>query len=307
MYRIGIDIGGNSTKIGIVNHNGIVHKSCVLDKEHYADINYFVEKVAESIFAFGEKEIAGIGIGAPNANYRTGTIDFPPNLPWKGITPLAGMISAKTNLPVKMTNDANAAAIGEMKFGAARGMKDFIVITLGTGIGSGIVANGELIAGHNGFAGELGHTTIHTGGRLCGCGRKGCLEAYASATGVAFTAREWLAETAEQTLLRYIPINEITAKNVYEAAIESDALALRIFEYTGNLLGEAFANFIAFSNPEAIILFGGLTRAGNLLLKPIKESVEKNVLPIYRGKTKILVSELKESDAAILGASALVT
>ncbi len=222
------------------------------------------------------------------------------------------MISEKTKLPVKITNDANAAAIGEMKFGAARGMKDFIVITLGTGVGSGIVANGEPVLGHNGLAGELGHTIIQAGGRRCGCGRKGCLEAYASATGVANTAREWLAEmTSVETwraasLLRNISPEEITAKDVYQAAVNGDALALRIFDYTGKLLGEAFANFILFSNPEAIILFGGLTRAGDLLLNPLLESVEKNVLPVYRGKTKILLSGLKESDAAILGASALI-
>ena len=306
MYTIGIDIGGTSTKIGIVNESGKVLNFSVLGKEHYEPINHFVEKIVKSIAAFGENEIAGIGVGAPNANYRAGTIDFPPNLPWKGVTPLAELISARTNLPVKMTNDANAAAIGEMKFGAARGMQDFIVITLGTGVGSGIVANGELIAGHNGFAGELGHATIIANGRPCGCGRKGCLEAYTSATGVARTACEWLAETDEPSVLRNIPAEKIIAKDVFEAATKGDALALRVFEYTGSLLGEAFAGFIAFSNPEAIILFGGLTKAGDLLLDPIKKSTENSVLPIYRGKTKILVSELNESDAAILGASALI-
>jgi glucokinase len=306
MYTIGIDIGGTSTKIGIVSNDGKVLKSCIVCEEHYADIHHFVEEITNCVFSFGEKQIAGIGVGAPNANYRAGTIDYPPNLPWKGVTPLAEMLSKKTNLPVKMTNDANAAAIGEMKFGAARGMKDFIVITLGTGVGSGIVANGELIVGHNGFAGELGHTTVQANGRLCGCGRKGCLEAYTSATGVARTACEWLAETNEPSELRKLAAEKITSKDVFEAATKGDALALRIFEYTGNLLGEAFANFIAFSNPEAIILFGGLTKAGDLLLNPIKASVEKNVLPIFRGKTKILISELKESDAAILGASALI-
>ena len=307
MYTIGIDLGGTSTKIGIVNNDGKVLKITSLDKEFYGDIHLFVEKIAESISAFGEKHIAGIGIGAPNANYRTGTIDYPPNLPWKGVTPLAEMISAKTNLPVKMTNDANAAAIGEMKFGAARGMTDFIIITLGTGVGSGIVVNGELIVGNNGFAGELGHTIVQADGRLCGCGRKGCLEAYTSATGVARSAREWLAESDEPSLLRNIAIEKITSKDVNDAAVKGDALALRVYEYTGKILGEAFAGFIAFSNPEAIILFGGLTGAGDLLLNPIKENVDKNVLPIFRGKTKILISTLPDSDAAILGASALVS
>jgi glucokinase len=306
MYAIGIDIGGTSTKIGIVNREGKILESCILGKEYYDDLNQFTDKIAETVAAFGEKNIMGIGIGAPNANYRKGTIEYPPNLPWKGVTPFAEMIAAKTKLPVKITNDANAAAIGEMKFGAARGMQDFIIITLGTGVGSGIVANGELIVGHSGFAGELGHTTVIADGRMCGCGRKGCLEAYTSAVGVARTAKERLAENTESSLLRSIALEEITSKDVYEAAEKGDALALSIFEYTGNLLGEAFASFIAFSAPEAIILFGGLTRAGDLLLNPIKESVNRNVLPIFRSKTNILLSELKESDAAILGASALI-
>jgi len=219
---------------------------------------------------------------------------------------LARLISDATyNIPVTLTNDANAAAIGEMTYGAARGMKDFIEITLGTGVGSGIVVGGNLVYGHDGFAGELGHTVIRKGGRVCGCGLNGCLETYASATGVARTAREFLVSRTEKSLLREIDSENITSKDVYDAAVKGDRLAQEIFEFTGNILGEALANFVAFSSPEAIILFGGLTKAGDLILNPIRRSLEENVLKVWRGKVKILVSQLKESDAAILGASAL--
>ncbi|MDE6370669.1 MAG: ROK family protein, partial [Duncaniella sp.] len=251
-------------------------------------------------------KIHGIGIGAPNANYYTGMIEKLVNIPWPTPLPLAQMVSEKFNLPVAITNDANAAAIGEMTYGAARGMKNFIMITLGTGVGSGIVINGQMVYGHDGFAGELGHVVMkRNNGRLCGCGRTGCLEAYCSATGVARTAREFLELRNDPSVLRNIPLDQITSKDVYDAAVNGDKLALEIFNYTGNILGEAFADFVVFSSPEAIILFGGLSKAGELLLKPVRESMEKNLMPMFRGKIKVLVSELKEADAAVLGASAL--
>ena len=228
------------------------------------------------------------------------------NLPWPTPIPLADLVSEKFGIPVTITNDANAAAIGEMTYGAARGLKDFIMITLGTGVGSGIVINGQLVYGHDGNAGELGHVVIkRNNGRLCGCGRTGCLEAYCSATGVARTAREFLEARTEPSLLRNLPIEEITSKDVYDAAVAGDQLAKDIFEFTGTLLGEAFADFITFSSPEAIILFGGLAKSGDLLMNPIKNSLDKNILKVFKGKTKILLSELKESDAAVLGASSL--
>ena len=252
--------------------------------------------------------IKGIGIGAPNGNYYSGTIEYAPNLHWKGIVPLAKMVTEKFHKPCTLTNDANAAAVGEMMYGAARGMRDFIMITLGTGVGSGIVSNGQMIYGHDGFAGELGHTIIRPGGRLhWGTGAHGSLEVYASATGIAITAKEMLDEQIRvESLLRLTCHDEITSKTVSEAAAKGDKLALDVFKFTGEILGEALANFVMFSSPEAIILFGGVIKAGKILLDPIKESMEKNLLPIFQNKVKLVFSELKESDAAILGASALV-
>ena len=248
-----------------------------------------------------EDKIEGVGVGAPNGNYFNGTIEYSPNLPWKGIIPLAQMLENKLKLPVTITNDANAAAIGEMTYGAARGIKDFIMITLGTGVGSGIVVNGQLVYGHDGFAGELGHVIMRRqNGRLCGCGRTGCLEAYTSATGVARTAREFLEIRTDESSLRLLPIQDITSKDVYEAAVSGDKLAIEIFNYTGTMLGEAFADFVTFSSPKAIILFGGLARAGELIMRPIREAMEKNILNIFKGKTELLFSELKESDACLL-------
>ncbi len=228
------------------------------------------------------------------------------NLPWPTPIPLAQLVSEKFGIPVAITNDANAAAIGEMTYGAARGIRDFIMITLGTGVGSGIVINGNLVYGHDGFAGELGHVIMkRNNGRLCGCGRTGCLEAYCSATGVARTAREFLEIRNEPSLLRNIPVDEITSKDVYDAATAGDKLAKDVFDYTGDILGQALADFTTFSAPEAFILFGGLAKSGDLLMKPLRNSMEKNMLPIWKGKVKILLSELKEADAAVLGASAL--
>jgi glucokinase len=255
----------------------------------------------------GKKKIQGIGIGAPNGNFYTGTIEYAPNLLWKGIIPLAELVQKTFNLPAALTNDANAAAVGEMMYGAARGMKDFIMITLGTGVGSGIVANGHLVLGHDGFAGELGHITVIPNGRFHpGTGLYGSLESYASATGVVRTAQEFLLESEEPSLLRNIPARELDSREVYNCALKGDALAKRVYEYTGKILGEAMANFVMFSSPQAIILFGGLTKAGDMLLDPVREHMEKNMLPIFRNKVKLIFSELKESDAAILGASALV-
>lgn len=277
----------------------------------FNEVEDYVNELHTELFRLLEQnnatdKIMGIGVGAPNGNYFNGTIEFAPNLPWRGVIPLAQMLTDRFGIPVSLTNDANAAAIGEMTYGAARGLKDFIMITLGTGVGSGIVVNGQLVYGHDGFAGELGHVIVRpNNGRLCGCGRTGCLEAYTSATGVARTAREFLEVRNDPSSLRQIPIQDITSKDVYDAAITGDKLALEIFDYTGKILGEAFANFIAFSSPKAIILFGGLAKAGDLILKPIKEAMDRNTLNIYKGKVKIMFSELKESDAAVLGASAL--
>jgi glucokinase len=250
--------------------------------------------------------VKGIGIGAPNGNYYTGTIEYAPNLHWKGIVPLTKLITAKFNLPSALTNDANAAAIGEMNYGAARGMRDFIMITLGTGVGSGIVTNGQLILGHDGNAGELGHTIIRPGGRKHWSTQlDGSLEAYCSATGIAIKAIEMLNESKEDSLLRHYD-GKIDSKVAYECAIKGDKIAQEVYRFTGQVLGEALANFIMFSSPEAIILFGGVIKAGDLIMNPTKEYMEKNLLPIFQNKVKLIFSELKEADAAILGASALV-
>ena len=310
-YVVGIDIGGTNTVFGIVDARGNVLASNSIKTAKHAKIEDYVEELYQELTRLidannATDKILGIGIGAPNANYFSGMIEGSVNLPWPTPIPLADLVSEKFGIPVTITNDANAAAIGEMTYGAARGLKDFIMITLGTGVGSGIVINGQLVYGHDGNAGELGHVVIkRNNGRLCGCGRTGCLEAYCSATGVARTAREFLEARTEPSLLRNLPIEEITSKDVYDAAVAGDKLAKDIFEFTGNLLGEAFADFITFSSPEAIILFGGLAKSGDLLMNPIKNSLDKNILKVFKGKTKILLSELKESDTAVLGASSL--
>ena len=310
-YVVGIDIGGTNTVFGVVDARGTVLYSGSIKTGKYAEIEEYVTALGQGLTQIieqvgGPEKIKGIGVGAPNGNYFNGCIEFAPNLPWKGKIPLAQLISEKVGgIPVALTNDANAAAIGEMTYGAARGMKDFIVITLGTGVGSGIVINGQLVYGHDGFAGELGHVIVRRNGRQCGCGRQGCLEAYTSATGVARTAREFMEIRKEDSVLREIDPADITSKDVYDAAMKNDKLALEIFEMTGKMLGEAFADFVAFSSPEAIILFGGLTKAGDLIMDPVKRAMDANMLKVYEGKTKLLVSQLKESDAAVLGASAL--
>ncbi len=311
-YVIGVDIGGTGTKYGIADKDGNVLHSSSMSTNTHEQVHTFIDELYEKLSELIEKvggvgRIKGIGVGAPNGNVYTGTIEYAPNLPWKGVIPFAKMLQDKFKLPVKLTNDANAAAVGEMMYGAAKGMKDFIMITLGTGVGSGIVANGQLIYGHDGFAGELGHTIIIPDGRLHpGTGKKGSLESYASATGVAQSAMEILRDTARPSLLRNIPIEKITSKDVFEAAQQDDEVAKEVFEFTGKILGMSLANFVMFSSPEAIILFGGLTKAGDLILKPTREHMEANVIEIFENKVKILFSHLKESDAAILGASALM-
>jgi glucokinase len=311
-YVVGIDIGGTNTVFGIVDARGHIVASDSIKTKQHVDFNDYISDLHEGLSRLlkqndAEDKIQGIGIGAPNANYYTGEIQNPPNLPWGPIVPLAEKVSqAFKGIPVAITNDANAAALGEMTYGAARGMKDFIMITLGTGVGSGIVINGQLVYGSDGFAGELGHLIVkRNNGRVCGCGRTGCLEAYCSATGVARTAREFLEIRNEPSLLRNLQIEDITSKDIYDAAMNGDKMAKDIFEYTGKILGESFADMVAFSSPQAIVLFGGLSKSGELLLKPLKEAFEKSVMPVFKGKTKILLSELKESDAAVLGASAL--
>ncbi|NCW12617.1 MAG: ROK family protein [Chitinophagia bacterium] len=311
-FVVGVDIGGTGTKFGIVDNVGNVLFASEISTKKHKEVTSFIDELHQELSVLIEKvggvgRIKGIGVGAPNGNVYTGTIEYAPNLPWKGIIPLAKMLQDKFKIPVRLTNDANAAAVGEMMYGAAQGMKDFIMITLGTGVGSGIVANGQLIYGHDGFAGELGHTIIIPDGRLHpGTGKKGSLESYASATGVTQSAIEILDQTDRPSLLRAIPKTELNSKAVFEAATKGDEVAKEVFEFTGKILGMALANFVMFSSPEAIILFGGLTKAGDLILKPTREHLESNVIEIFQNKVKILVSHLKESDAAILGASALM-
>ena len=311
-YVVGIDIGGTNTVFGIVDARGNVLASSSIKTQRHQQFDDYIAELHEELSKLigencGIERVKGIGVGAPNANYYTGNIEHAANLPWKGIIPFAEVMSNKFGVPVALTNDANAAAIGEMTYGAARGMKDFIMITLGTGVGSGIVSNGHLIYGHDGFAGELGHVIIRReNGRLCGCGSKGCLETYTSATGVARTAREFLeTRSNEDSLLRKIALESITSKDVFDAAQDGDQIAKDVFAFTGQVLGEALADFVKFSSPEAIILFGGLAKSGDLLMKPLRQSMEDNLMPIFKGKVKLLFSEMKDADAAILGASAL--
>lgn len=312
-FVVGVDVGGQTTKIGVVDARGCVLAQTVIRSDTFgSDAAAYIKALAAGILgvikdADKEGQIRGVGVGAPNGNYYTGTVAFAPNLAWaaNGSVEFAKMLTDELGgIPVSLTNDANAAAVGEMTYGAARGMKNFIMITLGTGVGSGIVIDGKVVYGHDGFAGELGHTNVvRYNGRTCGCGRTGCLEAYCSAIGVARTAREWLEAGDEPSMLR--ECGNITSKDVYDAAKAGDAMALRIFDYTGTLLGRSFADFIAFSAPEAIVLFGGLARSKEFLYEPMLKSMNANVLSIWRDKVKIVFSQLKESDAAILGASAL--
>lgn len=311
-YVIGLDLGGTNSVFGIVDENANVLATTSIRTAGQNDLNLYMDAAIGALQPMidkvgGIENIHGMGIGAPNGNFYTGNIEYAPNLPWKGIVPFSKLFKERLGVPVVMTNDANAAALGEMTYGVAKGMKNFIMITLGTGVGSGIVINGQLVYGCDGFAGELGHVTVDYSekARLCGCGRRGCLEAYCSATGVARTAKEILSETDKPSSLRDIPIDEITSRDVSIAAEHGDEVALDIYKFTGELLGKSCANFTAFSSPEAYVFFGGLTKAGNLLMDPIKKAYDEHVMEIYKGKAKMLISQLDDAQAAVLGASAL--
>lgn len=303
---IGIDIGGTNTVFGLVDEQGncLVQKS--LKTKDYSKPEDFVAvlsaELKELIASHKNISVIGMGVGAPNGNYYTGTIDFAPNLNWEGIVPLAQLLQEYFTFPVVLTNDANAAAIGERIYGAAKGVEDFVMVTLGTGLGSGFVVNGDLVYGHDGFAGELGHTIVEKNGRECGCGRKGCLETYASASGIVRTAKEFL-EKSNNNLLA--DVKELSSKSIADAALKGDALALEIFDYTAEKLGFSLANTVALTSPKLIVLFGGLAQSGDLILKPTKKYMEAYLLNIYQNKVAIVPSKLNASDAAILGASAL--
>lgn len=313
-YVIGLDLGGTNSVFGIVDARGEIKATTAIKTQGYDNVEDYVDACVDALQVIidqvgGIEKIKAMGIGAPNGNFYNGTIEFAPNLAWAhdGVVPLAKLFCERlNNIPVGLTNDANAAAVGEMIYGVARGMKNFIVLTLGTGVGSGIVINGQLVYGSDGFAGELGHVIMRReNGRTCGCGRTGCLEAYCSATGVARTARELLATTQEPSLLREMDPEKITSLDVSIAAGKGDKLAKEIYEFTGEMLGEACADMAAFSSPEAFIFFGGMTKAGDLIMDPIKRSYDKHVMKIFRGKAKFLVSGLDGASAAVLGASAI--
>ncbi|HRD56729.1 MAG TPA: ROK family protein [Ferruginibacter sp.] len=313
-FTIGIDIGGTTTKFGIVDDQGNILLQDRISSNKHEYVEDFIDELHKGIWPMIEKaggvdNINGIGMGAPNGNIYTGTIEYAPNLKWKGIIPIANLVGKKFGLPTRLTNDANAAAMGEMIYGCAKNMKHFITITLGTGVGSGIVIDGKIVVGHDGFAGELGHTIIRHNGRLHkSTGLKGSLESYASASGVRETAIELLTKYPEaDSLLRDYTINELTSETVYNCAMQGDSIANEIFDFTGEILGEALANFVMFSSPEAIVLFGGLTKANEILMRPTRRSMEANLLPIFQNKVKLIYSQLKEADAAILGASALMS
>ncbi|MCQ2300781.1 MAG: ROK family protein, partial [Bacteroidales bacterium] len=299
-YVVGMDIGGTNTVFGIVDQAGNVVCQDSIKTKAYPVIDDYVNAIGDKLDVLiesvgGKDKIQGMGVGAPNGNYYTGNIEFAPNLAWKGIVPLAKLFSERIGVPCKLTNDANAAAIGEMTYGAAKGMKHFIMITLGTGVGSGIVIDGKMVYGHDGFAGELGHIIAVPDGRECGCGRKGCLEAYCSATGIVRTAKEVLKNSYEPSTLRNVPEDELTSKDIFDCAMAGDAIAKDIFQKTGELLGKALANFTVFSSPEAFIIFGGLAKAGDLIFKPVKEAMEENMLAVFKNKVKVLPSQLKDA------------
>ena len=306
---VGVDVGGTNSPFGFVDREGnVLGKGSIKtsDFELFEDyLNALLKEVGAVAGTLKDVSIKGYGIGAPNGNYYTGSIDNAPNLRWKGKILFSEMVKSRTGIPAYLTNDANAAAIGEKVFGNAKDMNDFIVITLGTGLGSGIFCGGQLLYGYTGFAGELGHTTVIEGGRQCGCGRKGCLETYASATGIVATVNELLNENPNDSLLRGIEKEEIDSRLIYDVAVRGDKLALEAFEYTGNVLGKALANATAFSSPEAIFLFGGLANSGNYIFEPTIRYMEENMLNNFKGTVKVLPSGLKENSAAILGAAAL--
>lgn len=309
-YVIGLDLGGTNSVFGIVDARGNIVATTAIKTQAYPGFDDYVKASVDALMPIidtvgGIEKIKALGIGAPNGNYYNGTIEYAANLVWQGVVPIAKKFEEALGIPVIVTNDANAAAVGEFTYGVARGMKNFIMITLGTGVGSGIYINGQLVLGCDGLAGELGHLTVIPGGRTCGCGRKGCLETYCSATGVARTAREYLDKRDTPSLLRDIKPEDITSFEVYKAAVAGDELAKEIFEVTGSMLGEACANFALFCSPEAFIFMGGLTKAGDLLMKPLQKAYDEHVLSVYKGKAKLMLSGLKDSETAVLGASAL--
>lgn len=312
-YTIGLDLGGTNAVFGIVDGLGNIVEHTSIKTQEYDTAEAFVDAAVKALMPIIDKvgginTIEGMGIGAPNSNFYDGTIAYAPNITWAHdcVVPFAKMFNERLSIPVSITNDANAAALGEMTYGVAKGMKNFIMITLGTGVGSGIVINGQMVYGSDGLAGELGHVIMRReNGRLCGCGRNGCLEAYCSATGVARTAREFLDNSEEPSLLRELKPEDITSLEVSKAAAKGDALALRVYEFTGKMLGEACADFATFCSPEAFVFFGGLTKAGDLLMKPLLKSYTENVMGIFRGKAKFLISSLDGAGAAVLGASAI--
>jgi glucokinase len=303
---LGIDIGGTNTVWGIVDVRGQILSTGKISTKGHPNPETFMQALHTSVNAGAPAElisqITGIGIGAPNGNYYSGCIEFAPNLEWKGVIPLKDLSEKHFQIKTRITNDANAAALGEMQYGSARGMKDFIMVTLGTGVGSGFVANGALIYGHDGLAGELGHVIAVRNGRSCGCGRKGCLETYTSATGVVRTAQELLENYPGKSLLQNVPLS---SKEIANAAEKGDELSIQIFDFTAQILGQSLADAVAITSPSAIILFGGLAQSGELLMKPLKKYFEENLLSIYRNKVQILSSQLPESDAAVLGAAGL--
>ncbi len=306
---LGVDIGGTFSKFGFVDSDGncLIERSIQTESDKGAeDLLFRLFSVVKSLLKENASfNLIGIGIGAPNANYYKGTVELPPNLNW-GIVDVIKIVKKYYDLPAAITNDANAAAIGEYKFGAARGMKDFIVITLGTGLGSGIFCNGQLILGHDGFAGEIGHTIAVVNGRECGCGRKGCLETYASASGIKRTVFELMADSNCPSSLREISFTDLTSKDIFNAALKEDILALKAFDYTGSVLGRVLADSVAYTSPEAIILFGGLATAGDMIIGPTKRYMEENLLNIFKNKVKIIPSGFSEGNVAVLGSAALI-
>jgi glucokinase len=308
---IGIDIGGTNTKFGIVDRQGSVISQGRISTAQYKEFKQFFQGLSEALRKEiknipGDHKIIGVGIGAANGNYYKGTIERATNLKWKGIIPLADMFKEEFDLPAIVTNDANAAAVGEMVYGAAKGMKDFVVITLGTGLGSGFVSNGQLLNGKHGIAGEVGHTSVNPAGRYCNCGKRGCLETYVSATGIKRTVYKLLADHLEPSELRGISFDNLTTKMITEAAVRGDIIAQAAFEYTGRILGMKLAETVVHTDPEAIFLFGGLSLAGDLIFKPTIKHMEANLMPLFRGKVKILPSGLQNQAAPIIGASSLV-
>ena len=308
---IGLDLGGTNSVFGVVDSKGEIIATTSIKTQAYPSVDQYIMESVKAIKQIAEQvggmeKIRTMGIGAPCGNYYKGTIEHAANLVWaKGIVPLANMFVNELGIPVVVTNDAKAAAMGEMKYGVAVGMNNFVELTLGTGVGSGIVANGQLIYGFDGFAGELGHMIVEPDGRPCGCGRKGCLETYCSATGVVRTAIAMLEESPEATSLRDIATDKLTSYEVYKAAMAGDAMAQEVFKQTGRRIGIACANIATFLSPEAFIFFGGLAQAGELLLRPIEEAYNENVLSLYKGKARFLMSGLDGAKAAILGASAI--